>query len=219
MFHPFRVTAYTVLIFFLFVSSSFSQVNLKTGYNISVVSSDAFNGLLSAQNELYAYKSPFGKLTWLHGIEAGFRFKYDVHALELSYQGAYQSLDAEGQLPDLAFTHKMKVAVHGIGIGYQVSDKWFGAGSELQYQIYRTKFIEDDDTRFRHVQNMFAVKFYLMFTLGGSNGNAMALQPYYILPFDQYDFSPLADHLDVGNFDAEKWHRFGLSVLFYNGGK
>lgn len=74
--------------------------------------------------------------------------------------------------------------------------------------------------KFKYVQNMLALKCYLMFTLEGSGGIDAALQPYYVLPFDTYDLDPLSQYLSQeAGPSGKKWTRFGLSVLFYNGNK
>ncbi|HUR31322.1 MAG TPA: hypothetical protein VMZ69_07805, partial [Saprospiraceae bacterium] len=88
-------------------------------------------------------------------------------------------------------------------------------------QFYKTKFnSEENGTNFKNVQNMFGLKFYLMFTLKGRQGVDMALQPYYVLPFSEYDLSPLAQYLQLEpSSTRQRWNRFGISVLFYNGAK
>ncbi len=198
-----------------------AQINLKSGYNFSIPSADGLNEVIRSWNQKQSYTSSFHKLTWLHGFEAGIRFRTGVHALELTYQGAYNVLKAEGTDNNEAFTDKIKIAVHSGAIGYQVADGLFGAGVDLQYQFYKDKFeggLSGDV--FKDVQKMTALKAYFMFTLQGGQGIDMALQPYYILPFTEFDAQPLANYFQVETSEKkEKWIRFGLTVLFYNGKK
>jgi len=106
-------------------------------------------------------------------------------------------------------------------IGYQVTGDFFGIGTDLQYQWYTTKVdLESATEKFQYVQNMLALKCYMMFTLEGSGGIDASLQPYIVLPFDSYNLDPLSIYLnqEAGPV-GKKWTRFGLSVLFYNGNK
>jgi len=204
-----------------FSSPADAQVNLKTGYNISFLSLPETEQLITSYNELQDYTSDFKTLTWLHGIEAGLRYKADVHGIELTYQGAYQTLKATGLNGTEEYTDKMRFALHSIALGYQASDRRFGAGTDIQYQFYKVKFTPGQSTDvFRNTQNMLALKFYLMLTLPGHKGVDMALQPYYVLPFKTFDLNPLASHLQIEPSDQhDRWNRFGLTVLFYNGKK
>ncbi len=198
-----------------------AQINLKSGYNFSIPSTDGLNEVIRSWNQKQNYTSSFRELKWLHGFEAGIRFRTGVHALELTYQGAYKLLKAEGTANNEAFTDKIKIAVHSGAIGYQVANGLLGAGVDLQYQFYKDKFEAGlTNAVFKDVQKMTALKTYLMFTLQGGQGIDMAIQPYFILPFNEFDSQPLADYLQVDTSqDKEKWIRFGLTVLFYNGEK
>lgn len=200
-----------------------AQVNLKAGYNISLVSDPGLDQVIDAFSVTQQYSSPFNKLSWMHGFEAGFRFKMDVHAFELTYQNAYQPLKAKGDLNsgNGPYTDKIKLGIQTGAIGYQVTGEVFGLGTDLQYQWYISKVeLDGAPEKFKHVQKMLALKFYLMFTLKGSGGIDAALQPYFVLPFDTYDLDPLSLYLNQAEGPSgKKWIRFGLSVLFYNGNK
>lgn len=200
-----------------------AQVNLKAGYNISLVSDPGFNQVIEAFSVTQPYTAPFNKLSWMHGFEAGFRFKADVHAFELTYQNAYQPLKAKGDLSsgNDPYTDKIKMGIQTGAIGYQVTGEVFGLGTDLQYQWYTSKVeLDGAPEKFKHVQKMLALKCYLMFTLKGSGGIDAALQPYFVLPFDTYDLDPLSQFLNQeAGPSGKKWIRFGLSVLFYNGNK
>lgn len=200
-----------------------AQVNLKAGYNISLVSDPGLDQVVDAYSGSQPYSSPFNNLSWMHGFEAGLRFKADVHAFELTYQNAYQPLKAKGDFNNGngPYTDKIKLGIQTGAIGYQVTGDVFGIGTDLQYQWYTTKVeLVGVTEKFKHVQNMLALKFYLMFTLKGSGGVDAALQPYFVLPFDTYDLDPLSQYLNQeAGPTGKKWTRFGLSVLFYNGNK
>ncbi|MDQ3017522.1 MAG: hypothetical protein M3R25_12475 [Bacteroidota bacterium] len=221
MFCP-KAIPYLLLAFFgCFSPPADAQVNLKTGYNFSVPTADGLNHVISTWNSTQLYSTPFKLIKWLHGFEAGIRFRTGIHSFELTYQGAYQSVKAEGQVNDEAYVDKIKVAVHSGAIGYQLSDGLFGIGADLQYQFYKDKF-ENGSTgeKFKDVQKMTGLKGYLQFTFEGGQGVDMVLQPYMILPFKDFDAQPLARYLQVENDrEKEKWIRYGISILFYNGQK
>lgn len=217
-----KATYLLLVVFFGFFSSPVdAQVNLKSGYNISIVSVPAFDQVVSSYNQSRGYSTDFAKLKWLHGFEAGLRLKADVHALELTYQGAYQSLKGSYIDADQEFTDRIRFTMQSVAIGYQASDRKFGAGTDLQYQFYKVKFLpEQSGNDYRNIQNMFALKFYFIFTFKGRQGVDIALQPYYILPFKEYDLQPLAQRLQVEPSPTnDRWNRFGLTILFYNGKK
>ena len=82
---------------------------------------------------------------------------------------------------------------------------YLGMGADLQYQWYTYKDrIGEAATGFKDVQEMLALKFYLMFTLAGSGGIDAALQPYFVLPFDTYDLDPLSLYLNQEPGPARK---------------
>ena len=208
-------------LFGCFSSPADAQINLKTGYNFSVVSNSSLDDIIDAYNAVRSYESGFGNFDWVHGFEAGLRLKSDMHALEFTYQGGYQTLKATYPGMTETLTDRMKFGIHALALGYQVSDDIWGFGTDLQYQLYKTRFLPaEPGGDFKDVQNMLALKFYLMLTLKGGKGADMALQPYYILPFKGYDYKPLAERLQVDAPSAtEKWTRFGITILFYNGQK
>jgi len=200
-----------------------AQFNLKTGYNISFLSAPGFNEVVSTYNSTQTYTKSFSKLTWLHGIEAGVRYKFGAGAFEATYQGSFQQLRAEGDIVGTkdVYSDRIKIGVHSAALGYTVSGPVFGIGTDVQYQWYRTKVIyglSGDSSR--DLQNMFALKVFLMATLTGNKGIDIAIQPYWLSPFDEYNLAPLNQMLhQEGNPGSEKWTRFGLTVLFYNGEK
>lgn len=200
-----------------------AQFNLKTGYNISYISTPGLNDVISTYNASQTYNKSFPHLTWMHGIEAGLRYKFGAGAFEVTYQGAFQQLRAEDDIPGTKDTYsdRIKFGIHSAALGYQVAGQVFGFGTDLQYQWYRTKVIYGlTDESQREIQNMFALKVYLMATLKGNKGVDIALQPYWVSPFDEYDLSPLNHFLgQEGDPGSEKWTRFGLTILFYNGEK
>ena len=157
----------------------------------------------------------------MHGIEAGLRLKWGISALEFNYQGAYQTLKATGQNMDVSYTDRVRTAVHSAAAGIQLADRIWGMGTELQFQFYKVKFIpEQNGETFKNVQDMLALKFYLMAVLQGGKGADMAIQPYYVLPFQKYDAGPFAQYLGMEPSGiSDRWNRFGLTVLFYNGEK
>jgi hypothetical protein len=156
-------------------------------------------------------------------METGLRIKSHVHALELSYQGGYQRLRAKGNLNGGGerFIDRMTLGIHAVSLGYQATDGVFGLGADLQYQWYLTKVeLAQASSGFKNVQNNVSTKIYGMFTFTESLGIDMSIQPYWVMPFHAYNSSPLQNYLQVdGSFSEDKWTRFGLTLLFYNGAK
>jgi hypothetical protein len=217
-----RATSVLLLAFFGCVSSpAFAQVNLKTGYNISMISTPGVNELIDAFNETQTYKSSFSNLSWMHGFEMGLRFKGGIHALELTYQGGYQILKAEENVAGTDYTDRLRFSIHSGAIGYQVGDGAFGVGTDVQYQWYKSKYEDESaNSSWKVNQEMVAFKFYLMFVLQGANNIDFAIQPYMVLPTKYYDPEPLADILGIEeNFQQDKFIRYGITLLFYNGQK
>lgn len=200
-----------------------AQFNLKTGYNLSYVSMPGVNEVVSTFNASQTYSKSFSKLTWMHGLEAGLRYKFGAGAFEATYQGSVQQLRAQDDIPGTkdVYSDRIKFGIHSGAIGYQISGQVIGFGTDLQYQWYRTKVIYGltEDTH-KDLQNIFALKVYLMASLTGNKGVDIAVQPYWVMPFDEYDLNPLNQFLNQdGDPGSEKWTRFGLTILFYNGEK
>ncbi len=220
--HPKRRITLIVLVFTvvspLYISS---QVNLKTGYNISLLADTGLDGLMHEFNLTQGYSQPFRQLRWLHGIEAGLRTKRGLHAFEFTYQSAYQRMRAGGVTSgaEERFTDKINFGVQSAAAGYQVAGDRFGAGVDFVFQWYRTKAILASVSReWRDVQNHTALRWSLLLTFPGSSGVDMAVQPYWVMPFDSYDLLPLRDFLvPESNYQTDRWYRFGLTVMFYNG--
>lgn len=222
--HRLRANYVLLLAFFgCFSSPVYAQVNLKTGYNISFLSIPGLDHLISEFNQSKAYNSPFSNLRWLHGFETGLRLKGGIHALELTYQGAYQSFKATGLTASMGdpYTDKLGFAIHSAAIGYQLGEGILGLGTDLQYQWYKAKYeAGQTQTKYKDVQNMLGFKFYLMLTLRGGNGVDMALQPYLLFPTKIYSLDPLSHIFGVETAESQdKWTRYGITVLFYNGAK
>jgi len=219
-----RAISILLLAFFGFLSSpAYAQLNLKTGYNFSILSNPALDRLISDFNSSQSYTKTFGNLRWTHGFEAGLRGKVGMHALELTYQGANKALHATGSFPGTAneYTDKLSFSTQSGAIGYQAGNGFWGFGTDLQYQFYKVKYVDEEaNTTFKNKQDMMAFKFYLMLTFSGNSDIDFVMQPYMVLPTKSYDLVPLSEMLktemDAGN---DKWIRYGLTLLFYNGSK
>lgn len=207
--------------FFGFPSSPVNaQLSLKTGYNISLVTDPGLNQAVSLFSKTQPYKKPFPKFNWMHGFETGLRYKAEEQAVELNYQIIFQKLKAKVDSTTTypSYTDIILLSVQSLGLGYQYDGGVFGFGTELQYQWYSTKIdLEQAASPFKHIQDMLAMKLYLMITLSGSGPINASLQPYFLFPFENYDLDPLSYYLNQeSGHDEKKWTRFGLSILFYN---
>ena len=217
-----KAIVWLLAVFFGLSSPVNAQLNLKTGYSISFLQDASVDHIIQAYSQGKTYSKNFKDLTWLHGFEAGLRWKTGVHALELTYLGGYQRLRATATNPSGGedLTDKLKFNVHSAGIAYQISRDFIGAGFEMQRQWYITGAeVKQPDLNFKHTQAMWAKQVYLMFNFEGSGSVSMTIKPYYIFPSEAYDCLPLRDFLETNGSDLElnKWNRFGVTLLFYNG--
>ena len=217
-----RANIILLLAFFDFLSSAaYAQLNLKTGYSFSILSNPGLDQVISDFNQSQSYSSSISNLRWLQGFEVGLRYKAGIHALELTYQDVYNSLTAIGQTAGtgVAYKDKLKFSVQSAAIGYQLGDGLIALGTDVQYQWYFAKYLPGITTdKFRNVQEMIGFKFYLMLTLEGNQGIDMAVQPYMVLPTKYYDLNPLAQALGTEEtLGQDKWIRFGITLMFYNG--
>lgn len=219
-----RAILILLLLFFGFLPPpANAQINLKTGYSFSVLSTPALHRVVSSFNQSQSYISGFHDLDWLHGFEAGLRLKGGIHALELTYQGASKSFKATGLIPGSInkYTDKLRYSANSLAVGYQVGNGTLGMGTDLLFQFYKVKY-EEGLTKhsFNNKQYMTAFKFYLMVTFRGDNGIDFAIQPFVILPTKTYDLRPLSEILHTESVTGEeKWVRYGLTISFYNGEK
>lgn len=198
-----------------------AQVNVKAGYSFSLVHDDAIDQLVDEVNQAGTYDRDYKNLRWLHGFDFGLRFKSGLHALEIGYLGAYRHLVAHTNDPTGGNDIKDKLIfdTESACLGYQLSDEHFGLGVELQYQWYITKAkLKLPERSFKDVQEMWATKLYLMLILEGSGSVTAVIEPYYILPTKGYNAQPLQEYLETTIHPSDnRWTRFGLSFLFYNG--
>jgi|GEM_PF-1241750 len=215
------VTCLLVLFFGILSLPIIGQINIKAGYSFSLVHDDAIDQLVDEVNQANDYEHNLKNLRWMHGFDVGLRFKSGPHALELSYLGGYRHLLGTNPNPGGGSDIKDKLIfdTESFGLGYQLSDNHFGMGAELQYQFYYTKAkLTLPDQSFKDIQKMWATKLYLMVILEGSGSVTAVIEPYYILPTKGYDPQPLQHFMETTiNPTNNKWTRFGLSFLFYNG--
>jgi hypothetical protein len=218
---PKAIPGLLTVFFGLFSLPITAQLNLKTGYSISLVSDPVVNHLIDEQNQANSYTKDLKQLEWMHGFDAGIRYKSGLHAFELTYGGAYRHL--RGYLANPSggndLYDRVNFDVHSLGLGYQLAEGLFGLGAELQYQWYITKseLILPYES-FKDVQTMWATKVYLMLILGGSGDISLVISPYYIIPGGTYDAQPLQQFLETTpEAKQNKWNRLGISFIFYNG--
>jgi len=72
-------------IFLQSIGTADAQLNAIAGYDISYTDVGPVNQMLSAFNEKYTGTIDFKDVNVLHGFAAGFRYHYDLGALELVY--------------------------------------------------------------------------------------------------------------------------------------
>jgi hypothetical protein len=218
---PIAMAVLLAVFFGLFSSPINAQINIKAGYSFSLVHDEAIDLLIEEVNQAGTYDRDYKNLRWVHGFDIGVRFKSGPHAFEIGYLGGYRHLVAHINNPAGGDDLKDKLIfdTESFGLGYQLSDDHFGIGAELQYQFYYTKAkLKLPEVSFKDVQEMWATKLYLMFILEGSGSVTAVIEPYYILPSKGYDPQPLQQFMETTiNPSQNKWTRFGLSFLFYNG--
>lgn len=218
---PKAIAGLLTVIFGFFSLSISAQVNVKAGYSFSLVSDDNIDQLIREVNQAGDYDRDYKNLRWVHGFDVGVRFKSGAHALELGYLGGYRHLIAHINNPAGGNDLKDKLIfdTQAACMGYQLSDEHFGIGAELQYQWYITKAkLTLPDRSFKDVQEMWATKLYLMVILEGSGSVTAVIEPYVILPTKGYNAQPIQEYMETTiNSSQNKWTRFGLSFLFYNG--
>lgn len=218
-----RAILWLLPVFFGFLSSPVNaQINLKTGYQFSISPMAPMYEAASAFAKPDHTKA-FRKANWLHGFDAGIRFKGDIHAFEISWQGARQVFTAQGTVPpdQTSFQDKIIFSANALCLGYQISSNGFGIGAEIQYQWYRSKAsLENPDRTFSHTQTMPGYSFYTLLILQGQGSIDFALKPFITFPGKTTDLSPLITFSESNaQVKRNKWTRFGISLIFYNGGK
>jgi hypothetical protein len=218
---PMAIVGLLMVFFGLLTFPIIAQINIKAGYSFSLVHDEAIDQLIDEVNQAGSYDRDYKNLRWVHGFDAGVRFKSGPHALEISYLGGYRHLLARTNNPagGSDFVDKLIFDTESFGFGYQLSDGNFGIGADLQYQWYYTKAkLTLPDRNFKNVQEMWATKLYLMLILEGSGSVTAVIEPYYILPTKGYNAQPLQEYLETTIHPSDnRWTRFGLSFLFYNG--
>ncbi len=222
--HQPKANIFLLLAFFGFFSTPVNaQFNLKTGYSFSILSPPGLDKVISDFNQSQSYDHSFSNLRWFHGFELGVRYRTGIHNFELTYQDAYNRLNATGLNPGTgaSYEDKLKFSVESAAFGYQLGDGVIALGTDLQYQWYFAKYVPGLDTvKFRNVQEMLGFEFYTLLTLQGDQGVDMAAKFYMVLPTKYYNLEPLADALGTEDpLGQDKWIRFGITLMFYNGEK
>ena len=214
-----------VLLLFLFISSGIAaQLNFKVGYKGGFLDPTINNEIIRAYNadKPWLTKS-FKDLKYLSGLVLGFRNRWDLVAIDVSWYGSFSRNKSEGVDPTLNSTYErtLNYGFSSISLGIEnfIGNFSFGASIDIDKTDIRTLKTGRPD-RFTVVDEWgYGSHFFVAWNVK-STQLEFSIRPFVQIPWKEVDLSPLADELEVsipGDNLNENFMNFGVMFIFFNG--
>lgn len=202
------------------VSSTSAQLNLMVGYNPAIGSFERTNAALAryapSKGEV---TQPFKKLSFIHGVSLGVRYKLDKTMLELAWHNAGRDRTALSydSSTDSFDERKYDFTLNTFSIG---ADQYFGAvgvGTAIGRSSYKIKRSVDSNSLDLDNTSYWTADIHLNWRVQQSKTVSVVLRPYYQIGLSDADVSGLLSDIGIKPTSNERVSLFGLSFLFYNG--
>lgn len=218
----------SLIILLLGLSHSLSaQFNISVGYTIGYTPAQEINELVFEFNETFRDGTYFGMempdLNYLHGLQAGLRWKYDRFSFELNWENLNRTREALGETEaDQLFQKTIFYNINNYAAGLESNFGNFGAGIFLGLRNFKIKeeiavtgkrrsFLED---------NQYFVKPVISINLIGGDKVGLSIKPYLQIPLSSIPLNNLSKEFfgqDIGTDRTDRLLMGGVSFIFYNG--
>lgn len=217
------------LILLFLVTGLSAQFNIKVGYSGSYHQLTEFNNQFKIHNENPDngfLEDPFPKVHVLHGLEAGFRYKFGKHiGVEATWSnGQTRRVQTSGfDANEVFIEKKWRLSSNEYSIGLENYFGNLGYGASLGYRKSKISKFKSNSRKYFEVQEdkFLNLNVHLIITVETGNGT-FALKPFYQAPLSDWTIDAFADNLNPGGNNTnlvENFRSFGLSFVFYNGPK
>lgn len=207
--------------------SLFSQLTLNVGYNGAYFNPETTNKILTDfDNTNEEWDNPLGEIQFAYGILAGFNYRIDDFAFNVSWYNQSIAPKASGMVNDEEQFRDLFIRNNSYSLGIQGYIDFFSIGGAIEYQNFVIKSEATGMTERTKIVNegTFATRLFLDFALVKGTVSAIHLRPYIQLPFNELNVFALEQELnptaantaDPNDFN-ERLINFGISLYFSNG--
>ena len=209
---------------FLFAHTLEAQLNVKIGYDLSVLDPTANNAIIARNNEKETYQSEFSSLSLFNGLQTGIRYKFDVVALEFTYGMKIKGLRAEGTNLGSGqnIENRLGYAFQRFSGGLESLFGTFGLGATIDYNIQGIKStFEGEGSSGKLKNNSWGNTVFLSLNFEGSGNTSLSIKPFAQFFWSDWDLSTFDAQINgeaqLGITQNERFTNFGISLIFYNG--
>jgi hypothetical protein len=198
-----------------------AQFNLKIGYNASFPSLSTTNELLAGfQVPNQEIVESFKKLSFMHGIQLGLRYRLGDVAFVAGWERISRDRSALSlaTLSEAFTTRTYDFSFSGFHGGFESYYGSFGFGSTLHSTRYKVSRQVSTNNLILLNDTKWNLRLKLIWVLQESNLVSVSIQPYYQFGLSDYDISAFATDISGENVNQLESPRFlGISFVFYNG--
>ena len=213
----------SLLCSFLFSASLIAQINIQVGYGLSFMDLAENTQILQKYNASNAWlSSGFGAIKVLNGLQIGLRYTGRIGSCGFNWTYGQANTKAEGLNPsdNLEYNRTIYYKLESYNFLLETGSQWiqFGTSINLNYLSIKDKFTPNTNKTQITRQTAWGSQFYI--NVGLSNGSVcrIALQPYYFLPWEQFELSPLEQALNGSSgIQSGNFKHFGIRLLLLNG--
>ena len=217
---------FSLIILLLALGQSISaQFNVAVGYSLGYTQAEDINNLVFDFNESFRNDTYFGdqmpELHVLHGVNIGFRWKYDFISFELAWELMNRTREALGENSQdqlfqktiffniNSYTAGVESNFGNLGLGLAVGFRNLAIKEEIAATNKKRSFLEE---------RQYFLKPSLSINLIGNESLGLSIKPYIQIPFSTFGLDPLSQEFGLGDTgDSESLLIGGVSFIFYNG--
>lgn len=218
-----------ILIFsvsFLIGQNSFAQFNFLIGYSYNWSSFKSINDIISAHQTLHPeYSKKIKPLHGMHGIELGFRYKFESIGLNLRWSNQINNNYSLTTLTSPELKEEKRQYYYKnqlLGIGLEFGSGYFTLGGYMDYRWFDINGrYPDSEDKFDIIDNQnWGSTIFSQLEFPVSSRMALQFRIHYSFPWNKLDVQNFSTLLSPGNSSfssKEKLNQWGISLIFANG--
>jgi len=166
--------------------------------------------------------SDFKAIKILNGLQIGLRYtgSYGSVGLNWSYGQAKTSTEGLNPADKLEFNRSIYYKLESYNFLLETGGNWIqlGASLNLNYLSIKDKFTPNSNKIKLSRQAVWGIQFHLNIGLSSGSVCRIALQPYYLLPWESFSLTPLEYALNASSDSkTSNFKHFGVRLLLFNG--
>ena len=213
---------YIILVLWLMSPPVLGQINLKTGYCLSLLKAPTYTSILGAHNVSMngVYSDPFEPLEILHGFDIGLEHRWESFAVEAGWRTKRNRQEATGDLVQGDFRNHLNWSISSFyaGLVQYLDPIRISVSMDYNYTIAKLKF-EEPAILTTLDDHGWGSSFSIGYVFRGSGTISLVIAPYVQLQWGDYDLAPLQNALTepVSQPKAEDFVNYGITLYFLNG--